>query len=182
MNIFTLSEDPFVAAKMLCNKHISRMPLESMGMLMYAFPENSTPVDNSYKGRHYKHPASIWARHSAENFKWLLNHAIEQCIEYTKRYKRTHDSEKHIVWILNHWGEYMFNSVELTPFARCFSTYKELLDSTIPNTIEAYREFYKLDKENFAKWPSLDAIPHWWIEKSEKYVDKNFVNGNYTKR
>lgn len=182
MNIFAVDKCPILSAKMLCNKHISRMPLESMGMLMYAFPENSTPVDNSYKGRHYKHPASVWARQSVENFKWLLTHSIAQCIEYTKRYKRNHNSQKHIEWASVNYSDNMFNSMELTPFARCFSTYKEMLDSTILDPIKAYQEFYKLDKENFAKWPSLDAIPHWWTEKSKKYVDKNFVDGNYTKR
>ena len=56
-----------------------------------------------------------------------------------------------------------------------------MLDSTVPDTVEAYRKFYILDKP-FAKWPDLNKIPDRWVEKSVKYVDKSFINGNYTKR
>lgn len=181
MNIFVLSEEPDVAAFQLCNKHASRMPLESMGMLSFAFDDGDFPIDNSHSNRHYVHPASIWARESQENFNWLLSHAKAQCAEYTRRYKREHDSEKHIKWSEQNQDKIKFKVRGLTPFARCFSSFKSELDKNIKDTVLAYQEFYKLDKP-FARWPSLSEIPDWWVEKSEKYVDKNFINGNYTKR
>jgi Pyrimidine dimer DNA glycosylase len=181
MNIFHTDPCPIVSAKNLCNKHSSRMPLESMGMLMYAFPEGSTPVDNSYDHRHYKHPSSIWARQSKDNFEWLMIHAIMQCEEYTRRYKREHDSEKYIKWAIDQYKYLTFPKVGLLPFARCFSTFKQHLDMTEPDTVLAYRKFYILDKP-FAKWPNSASIPEWWPDKSEKSVDKMFKDGNYTKR
>lgn len=182
MNIFVTSLCPIESAQSLNNKHSIKMPTESLGMLAFAFPEGEAPVLNSRSHRHYVHPASRWVRQSKPNFEWLLIHAIEQCDEYRRRYHREHKYQQHVEWVIDNYKFLQFPEKELTPFARCFSEFKELLDKTIPDTVEAYREFCKLDKIDFAKWPSIDKIPDWWIEKSEKFVDKSFKNGIYTKR
>lgn len=181
MNIFYIEIDPVKAAQALCNKHISRMPLESLGMLAYAFPEGEAPYPNK-RDSHYNHPASKWARESLENFEWLLAHAIAQCVEYTARYKREHYSQQYISQIED-MERPVFPTKGLTPFARCFGTWKEVINPMVHDTLEAYRSFYMADKETFAKWPSINMIPAWWnFEPKEKYVDKNFINGNYIKR
>ena len=182
MNIFVLDQDPIKAAKQLCNKHSSRMPLETAGMLSFAFPEGETIIKNERKNRHYSHPASIWARESLENFEWLLLHGLSQCEEYTKRYKRTHDSQFFIEWAEKNYKYLNFTKKQQTPFARCFGQFKELLNLEVPSTLDAYRKFYWLDKKEFAKWPSLKDIPDWWIEKNNNFLDKNFKNGVYMKR
>jgi hypothetical protein len=181
MNIFVLSECPIQSAYDLCNRHSSRMPLETAGMLAFAFPEGATPVDNSYSHSHYRHPASVWARSSLENLEWLILHGLAQCEEYTRRYKRRHASQDFIEWVENNYKS-LFLSGPQSPFARCLSGYKEELDKTEPDAVQAYQKFYWLDKKDFAKWPTLKAIPEWWPEKSEKYVDKSFKDGIYTKR
>lgn len=158
------------------------MPLETMGMLMFAFPEGETPKPNSRKNRHYIHPASIWARASLENFEWLLLHGLAQCEDYTRHYKRRHDSQSAIEWAADNYRFLTFEKRGLTPFARCFSSFKAQLDSTVPDTVEAYRQFYWLDKQDFARWPSLSAIPEWWPERSARFVDPSFVGGIYSKR
>lgn len=180
MNIFATSDCPEQSAKNACLRHKIKMPLETAGMLVFAFDENTTPIPNLRSNRHYKHPASIWARTSRENYEWLLLHGLFLSDEYKKCYKREHDSYKHIVWCSENINKIKFDSNKLTPFARCFSTFKQVLEP-IKNPIEAYREFYKLDKP-FARWPEVSKIPDWWPEKSEKWVDKNFVGGQYTKR
>lgn len=182
MNIFAVSDCPITSAKQLCNVHSRRMPLESAGMLVFAFPENTTPIANSRSNRHYKHPASIWARASLENYEWLLEHALTQASEYTRRYKREHDSEKHIKWCRDNYKNLQFPHTKRTPFARCFGPFKEQLDISVKDAIEAYRKFYILDKAAFAKWPSLSEVPDWWTTRDASAVDKNFVNGNYIKR
>lgn len=182
MNIFFTSKDPVKAAKNLANKHKSRMPLESCGMLAFAFPEGEASYKNERTNRHYNHPSSIWARESKENFEWLLVHAIAQCEDYSLFYKREHDSQKHIEWMVDNSRYLTFEKNSLTPFARCFSSFKTLLDETEPDTVRAYRRFYHLDKKDFAKWPSIKHIPEWWYDRSAKYVDKSFKNGEYTKR
>ncbi len=174
MNIFATNSDPILAAKTLCNKHVIKMCTESRQMLESAFPDHSKA--------YYSHPASIWARSSKENFEWLLTHAIAQCEEYTRRYKREHDTQKHIEWVVDNYKHLNFPKIELTPFARCFGPFKQMLDANQPDTLLAYQEFYRLDKISFAKWPTIDMIPDWWVEKSEKFVDKNFKDGTYIKR
>lgn len=182
MNIFNLDPCPEKSARMQNNKHSYRMPLESMGMLMFAFPDGATPYPNSHKHRHYKHPASCWARETRENFEWLLTHFQAQLDEYKIRYKRDHDSGKYLNWIKDNFHTINFSNKGLTPFARCFGPFKEMLDRTEPNTVLAYQKFYILDKISFAKWPEIKKIPDFWPEKSEKYVDKTFINGIYSKR
>ena len=158
------------------------MPLESAGMLLFAFPDGSTPFDNSHEHRHYKHPASVFVRQSRDNFEWLLEHFRAQLDEYKTRYKRDHDSTKFLKWIESNYHTVEFPKVGLTSFARCFGPFKEQLDREEPDTIRAYQKFYILDKIDFSFWPEIKRIPDFWIEKSEKFVDKNFKNGLYIKR
>ena len=164
MNIFVTNYDPIISAQQLCGKHSSRMPLETAGMLSFAFPEGTTPIGNSHTNRHYVHPASIWARTSSDNFEWLLLHGLAQCEEYSRRYKRRHSSQDFIEWTSINYKYLTFPEPRFTPFARCFSSFKLELDATIPDTVSAYRRFYWLDKQDFAKWPSKREIPEWWPE------------------
>jgi hypothetical protein len=182
MNIFALDQCFEKSARLQNNKHSYRMPLESMGMLMFAFPDGAAPYSNSHKHRHYFHPASKWARETRENFEWLLNHFEVQLDEYKIRYKRNHDSGQYLDWIKANYRSISFSNSGLTPFARCFSSFKEQLEREEPDTVKAYQKFYILDKIDFAKWPSIEKIPCFWPEKSVKFVDKNFLNGQYTKR
>lgn len=184
MNIFPIADNycPIQSAKELCGKHSSRMPLESAGMLAFAFPEGETSIGNSRKNRHYIHPASIWSRATKANFEWLLLHGLAQCDEYSRRYKRQHSSQSFIEWAEKNYKYLSFPSDQLTPFARCFSSFKEELDANEPDTLQAYRKFYWLDKQSFAKWTEIRRIPEWWPEISDKFVDKSFINGVYSKR
>lgn len=184
MNIFPIANNycPIQSAKELCGRHSSRMPLETAGMIAFAFPEGETSIKNERKNRHYKHPASIWARTSLENLEWTIIHGLAQCEEYTRRYKRRHASQDFIEWAEKNYHHIGFEIKKITPFARCFGPFKNDVEVTQKETIEAYRKFYWLDKNSFAKWPSKKEIPDWWPEKSEKFVDKAFVCGVYSKR
>lgn len=179
MNLFATDLDPITAAYDLCNKHIIKMPSETATMLGTAFSQfNAKGKQVAY----YNHPSSIWVRESLKNFEWTLLHGLAQCEEYTRRYKRQHASQKFIDWAANNISALSFNSTEITPFARCFSEFKQELDQTEPNTIKAYKKFYWLDKQEFATWPDKKLIPFWWPEISDKFVDKSFINGVYSRR
>lgn len=184
MNIFPIAQNgcPIQSAKELCNKHSSRMPLETAGMISFAFPEGETSIKNQRTNRHYNHPASAWVRASKLNLEWTILHGLAQCEEYTRRYKRIHSSQNFIEWADYNKKYLIFEFTQQTPFARCFSQYKETLDAEFSDTVIAYRAFYWLDKKEFARWPSIDSIPDWWTESSVIYVDKYFVDGNYIKR
>ena len=182
MNIFATDYCPEVSARNLLNRHSVKMPLESLGMLCFAFPDGSTPYPNSNKHRHYKHPASVWCRQTEDNFNWLYQHFLVQLDEYKVRYKRDHFAFQFIDWFKRNKSSVDFAQSGLTPFARCFSQFKQQLDSTVPDAVDAYREFYWLDKRDFAKWPSVSKIPNWWQDRSDKFVDKSFKDGVYIKR
>ena len=182
MNVFALDHSPENSARWQNNKHCIKMPTEQLQLICFCFPEGEAPYKNSRKHAHYKHPAAIWMRQSRENFLWGFEHFKVQLDEYKSRYKREHGAAQHLGWIKSNLDNLSFPESGLTPFARCFSQFKEELDKTEPDTIKAYRKFYILDKFDFSFWPSIEKIGPFWPEKSEKFVDKNFKNGQYTKR
>ena len=152
MNIFILDTDPTKAATMLCNKHISKMILESAQLLCSAHPNKHAP----YKRTHYNHPCAKWARASKQNYFWLLEHAYAMCREYTCRYGRRHKSQDVIEWCDDHCVELSFAEHDLTPFAQAMPhQYRQ------DDAVSAYREYYINEKAHFAKWPN-GAIPYWW--------------------
>ena len=180
MNIFAVNQNPIQAAKELSNKHVIKMISESLTMLSFAFPEGTAAIKNSRSNPHHRHPASIWARQSRENFDWLLTHALALCDEYTLRYKREHIYQEPLLDYCSKADTLYFPTVSLTPFACCFGDFKGKID--MQNPVAAYQEFYRLDKADFARWPSIEKIPAWWHIKTEDFVDKSFKNGQYIKR
>jgi len=97
--------------------HIVKMPTEACELLYggaheHNFPWLQLPVPGpdgeTYatwkhisKG-HKKHPCFYWALSSTNHARWLLNHAIEICDEYTIRYGKVHKTEWHLKFILEH--------------------------------------------------------------------------------
>ena len=179
MNIFKISESPIIAAKSLCNAHVIKMPSETVTLLNNAFGRLN---DKGKQKAYHMHPASVWTRKTRENFNWTIQHGLALCEEYSRRYKRRHASQDAIEFAQQKGKDLIFQESGLTEFVRCFSEFKIELDATEPDTLMAYRKFYILDKEPFAKWPSIKEIPEWWPEISEKYVDKSFINGVYSRR
>ena len=90
MNIFYVHKDPVVAAKMLIDKHVVKMIIESAQMLSTAHRlidgeqyedrtksnrrikrwrlKDKTHEDIIYKASHVKHPSTIWVMASAYNY------------------------------------------------------------------------------------------------------------------
>ena len=158
MNIFVVDEDPVIAAQSLCNKHIVKMILESGEMLCHAI--KSTGETTFYMSdRHQNHPCTIWTRTSKDNWNWLHTHAVAMCEEYTRRYSKTHSWEERI----RNLTTPNLPDIGLTEFARAIkkNQYPELLDESI-TAVEAYRRYYRIDKERFARWKEPSTPPSWW--------------------
>ena len=72
MNIFYLDSDPYVAAKMHCDKHVVKMILESAQMLSTAHRvldgDEYADERGLYKMAHKNHPSTIWVRTSTDNY------------------------------------------------------------------------------------------------------------------
>ena len=184
MNIFVLHEDPRIAARMHCDKHVQKMIIEHAQMMASAyystigisrkkeFIGREKEIAELFKGwprkkedgsewpysvTHVNHPCTIWTRASIENFNWLLECTDELCHEFFNRWKNNQHSVKWIIeWMKQNPPQ--LPSKGLTPFAQAMP---DCYRST--NPIEAYRKYYAF-KTTYMKvvWRKLDNEPHWW--------------------
>mgnify|MGYP006409161793 FL=1 len=153
MNIFVLHEQPDVAAQMLCDKHVVKMILESAQMLCTVAHNHG--YDAPYRRTHPKHPCTLWAGKSQENWDWLASHALAMSGEYTRRYGKTHKSRSVIDWCLWQGIKIQFPESGLLPFAQAMPPqYKS------DCAVTAYRAYYHGEKAKFATWKS--EVPQWW--------------------
>jgi hypothetical protein len=153
MNIFVLDYNPINAAKMQCDKHIVKMPLESAQILCSAFPKGKAP----YKLTHLNHPCSIWARRSTANYKWLIEHGIALCDEYTFRYGKIHKSKDVILWCQKNLDKIKFPSNKKTNFHLCMDEQYH-----VGNAVQSYREYYIKAKSEIAYWKKARSAPRWF--------------------
>lgn len=155
MNIFILDNDPVLAAIYQCDKHIVKMPLESVQMLCIPFWEQN--ISAPYKLAHKNHPCSKWARHSKANYEWLIIHTNELFKEYTRRYGRIHKSEQVFHWCVREYEKLEFKSNEQTTFAIAMPEFCLISE----NAVDCYRYYYAKVKKSFARWKS-GSEPEWY--------------------
>jgi hypothetical protein len=103
MNIFFLSANPEKAAKLMCNKHVVKMILESVQVLYAAYHlldkdiKWYNPELKVYKLTHKSHPMVIWTCLCINHFNWLLLHTYYLLQEYTRRFSKSHLCMKHFI-------------------------------------------------------------------------------------
>ena len=160
MNIFAVDTDPKIAAQQLCDKHVVKMILESAQMLCSVFPNGDAP----YRRAFYNHPCTKWARESAENYEWVLDHAYAMCQEYTRRYGKVHKSLDAISWCGSNYHKLNIPRKGLTKFAQAMpEQYKNSCGVT------AYRSYYNGEKAYFAKWSKRET-PSWFNTPTKNEV------------
>lgn len=188
MNIFYVDDNPIKSAVELCNRHVIKMPSETVNMLLWPFRLQGIQIPLNHNGKqiklsHLNHPCSRFTRQSNSNFNWVWVHFMALCEEYERRYKRQHASYLWNDFIKQNVDRLVFEDSTGTNFPRCFGGVIDSSDYKDLSTMDLYHKYYWLDKQEFARWPSLDKIPSWWYGgQSEKWVDPSFNNGNYTKR
>ncbi len=157
MNIFYIHKKPENCAKMHCDKHVTKMVLETAQILCTCHWKNNSKAP--YKPTHKNHPCVIWTEKSLKNYIWLCKLGLELCKEYTHRYKKIHKSEEVILWCYKNKPNLKRGNFS-QPFQAMPEKYKE------KNTIEAYRNYYIGEKLKFAKWTKRKAPD--WIKKYSK--------------
>ena len=91
MNIFVTDPDPLKSARVLPDKHIVKMPLETCQMLMSVQRSGVMGLEPYLRqdGQPYKtttgafrnHPCTIWANSFVNNWRWLLfTHGCQYCV------------------------------------------------------------------------------------------------------
>ena len=163
MNIFVLSENPKEAAAMMLDKHVVKMPTESMQMLSTI--STHLGYDSPYKSVMLNHPCTVWARESQDNFQWLIDHCKYLCEEYTLRYNKVHKVETTLEEYYDTFKEVKtyLPRVGLTPFAVAIAPNMECRKH--PNfenlsTVDKYRLYYLEDKWYIGE--RTFGSPDWW--------------------
>lgn len=177
MNIFYLDPDPVICAQYHCDKHVVKMIIEYAQLMSTAHrildgdqylgksklgrnikrwlhPEPDME-EILYKASHINHPSAVWTRQSKQNYDWLYNLWFELCSEYTHRY-----GKEHLTWtkLMVPLGSLPKNipDVPITVVPQAMPDHCKMDDP-----IDAYRNYYKLEKQSFAKWTKRD-IPEWF--------------------
>lgn len=173
MNIFVVEENPEDSAVALCDKHVPKMTVESVQMLVSSLRRHGagdadmplTAKGTPHKGGYANHPSTRWAGESRENYMWLFNHAVSLASEFEYRFGKKHACEAQLNFLEG--MEILIPDIGQTPVALCVG---EELQSTYGAThlpmseaTKVYREFYNHDKREFAKWEKGRIAPSWWV-------------------
>jgi hypothetical protein len=156
MNIFVLDRDITRCAQAHCDRHVTKMILESVQMLCTAL--DSKGFETPYKPTHRHHPCVHWVAESWDNFTWLADLADALNAEYRFRYSRQRDHAS--IAALDRIRRLEYESRGLTEFAQAMpEEYKVPGDA-----VTAYRQFYLGEKAPFASWTRRPE-PDWWVSR-----------------
>ena len=185
MNIFYVDKNPETAAKMMCDKHIIKMILESAQMLCTAKRvldgkeymaktkngrnikrwrlENSNEEAIIYKAGWLGHPSTQWVLKSAYNYVWLYNHMMALNQEYKLRWQKNvnHTSIDKLGFILRNPPKNARVDVMGTDATPAMPDHCKIPG----DVVGSYRKYYILEKRRFAKWEKPNAVmPDWYKE------------------
>jgi len=159
MNIFFLDKNPNLSAEYMCDKHIPKMLLETCQMLSTAVQRYAGKLEKLYKPAYEKHPMTIWVGNSLSNFNWALEHATKIEEEYELRFNKIHKSGRIVRELNYNLPHNIIPEQGFTPPPQCMPDQYKLRSDLYVN---AYRDYYKGEKEYFAKWIKGRPAPEWW--------------------
>ena len=143
MNIFILDWNHTTCAQWHCDKHVVKMPLETCQMLSTTWHRYEN--DGPYLPVHQKHPCTLWAGASVENYVWLWRLGKALCIEYSYRYGKTHACEAVLA---------MIRTPPPSLTSRGFTKPAQAMPDEYKHydTITAYHNYYRGAKARLATW------------------------------
>mgnify|MGYP003335687260 CR=1 FL=1 len=179
MNIFAVDHSPEEAARSLCDKHVTKMIVESAQLLSTAHRlidgeqydgktlsgrnakrwrlTDSSRDDRIYQATFINHPCAIWARSCSSNYLWLAKHALAMCEEFELRYEHGHKTKGLIEFFVDNLPVRILHG-PLEDFALAMP--EEYKDSG--NTVKSYRDYYIHVKARLAQWKLPDRMPFWF--------------------
>jgi hypothetical protein len=158
MNIFYINIDPVTAAQQLADDHIRKMQIESAQMCCTAHWASGSEAP--YKRAHLNHPSTKWVRESIHHYRWVVEHGLEVCNEFTKRYGKLHKTQSVLEWCRDNEPSIPDNGFTEPP--QCMpDEYKKA------NAIDGYKTYYIEDKikNKQLTYNKLNNTPE-WIKKS----------------
>lgn len=181
MNIFYFNNDPKQCAMEHCDKHTVKLIVEYAQLLSTAHRVlDGTPIiikknnrkktiyqledtdfeDNLYLATHINHPSAKWARHSYENYSWLLNLWIYLLEEYTYRYDKCHATRKLVTFLLNS-PKNIDHSISFCPPWRAMPDKYKLPKIHFDYCEQSYQVYFNGEKQHIASWKKRKA-PEWF--------------------
>jgi len=154
VNIFVLDENPFLAARYHCDKHVVKMILETAQILstvLHAYDIEET--EDLYKPTHKNHPCTIWAGEDVNNFYWCSCLGLALCDEYFYRYGKRHKSEE-VITFAAHNLHHLPRGPQ-TPFVQAMPEQYRQKDA-----VEAYRAYYIGEKLKMCTYKNRE-VPEW---------------------
>ena len=173
MNIFYLDSDPVKSAELHCDKHVVKMIIEYAQLMSTAHRvldgdlyedrtannhrikrwrlSDSNMENVVYKASHINHPSAIWTRASDSNYQFVYDMFVALCNEYTHRYGRVHLTEQKLKDLLQH----LPNNIASADFVEPPQAMPD--DVKTSNAVDAYQNYYKVYKKDFAKWTDRET-------------------------
>tara|TARA_B100000497_G_scaffold80669_1_gene89992 strand:+ start:1343 stop:1930 length:588 start_codon:yes stop_codon:yes gene_type:complete len=182
MNIFYLDKNPYIAAKMSCDKHVCKMIIESAQMLSTAHrmldgehytgrTKNGHKIqrwrldedkeDLIYKACHTGHPSTVWVMSNIFHYDWLYKHMIALNDEFKLRYNHTED---HMT--IRKLKEVLRQPPKNIPINKIATDPTPAMpdECKIPgDVIGSYRKYYVMKKREFATWKAPAVVPEWYV-------------------
>ena len=173
MNIFVLSRSAALSAQYHCDKHVPKMIVESVQMLVSAIRANNglnhelpkTKAGNPMKGGFAHHPCTKWVGAFSENYEWTFRLYEALLDEYELRFEKVHDCARHKT-ILESWIYKIPGLGKCSPRPTCMpDEYKILVPDQWgkpqPDVVKSYRNYYCFAKP-FATWMRGRKQPNWY--------------------
>ena len=176
MNIFFLHRTPSKCAKQYSDKHVVKIILEIVQLLVCAqyFNHNEEPpYKNCYKKTHINHPLSKWVRESYNNYLYALRIGLELCKEFHYRRNTIHACEYHLKKLKKikrfegfeiDWGDKVRLDIknndlyDITPIPMCMPTECIKYDCAV----KCYRAYYMMKKNDINTWNWGRKQPRWY--------------------
>ena len=146
-----------------------------------------TKAGTPYKVAHMNHPCTIWARESAENFKFALKNAQMMCELYSIHYNKIHACEQVLRGInglaYQYWGIKTYRNAHcsnhtIPPMAMPDIFKIKTTKTADENTrrfavMESYRNYYisKMWSKGGVRF-NKQSKPKWWTAEREATVKK----------
>ena len=191
MNIFFLYLCPILSANALCDKHVSKMAVESAQLLCTAYrwlhgqrskskakrkkmnEDDAKKSDkaqedadklNIYKMTHFNHSTAVWVRESLENFVWTLKHGEALCKEWKKRY---HNDVKGKTHGSQRIFELMRDKIGYTDFKSLFPTEGLTIPPQCVN-----KEYYEETEDGIVTWEHVNKAYRNYYINDKKSIAK----------
>lgn len=144
MNIFYLDEDMEQCAQAHFDCHVIKMILESAQILCTVCSYHG--VVAPYRPTHKKHPCTIWASESLDNWQWLRKFCFALDAEY--RYRFDHLTPHKSIGVVSSLYEPDIISLGITARPQVMPPEYRI----IGNPIAAYRSYYAAEKIHLFKY------------------------------